>query len=304
MHAPAQPGDSRGARTLSLATAVSAGLAAAKAGVGVYSGSLVLLTSAADSLADAMLSAANRWGYRRARTPPDQDHPYGHGKLEGAFSVGQGMLLLGMVLSLAGGCVVALLRGHAMPQVDLAVGALAVSACAAAGLTWVLRRAARGDRSVVLEADAAHYAMDVLAALGAIAGLIAARVTGWAWLDPATSLLMALWMLREAYGVLRRGLAELLDEALPDDEVAAVEAALERFRDRVVGFHGLRTRRAGPLGFVEVHVVLSRDLLLGEAHRLVQELGDAIRAALPDCRVLVLPDAEGLPDAVDDALEE
>jgi cation diffusion facilitator family transporter len=277
-------------------------LAAAKFAVGLLSGSLVLVASAADSFADAMMSAVNLWGYRRARVPADADHPYGHGKLEGAFAVGQGMLLIGIVVSLVASCVAALWRGHPAPQVDLAVAALVASGLVAAWLTWLLRRAARSERSVVLEADAAHYGMDMLAAAGAVGGLLAVRATGWAWLDPAVSLLMAMLMARESGGVARRGLAELLDEALPADELERVQQVLADNEQRVVAFHGLRTRRGGPLRFVEVHAVLPTGVTLGDAHDLVQDIGTQIRAVLPASRVLVLPDAEGMADSVDDCL--
>ena len=125
------PAPRDGAWALTLATLVSTGLALAKFLVGLLSGSMVLLASAADSLADAMLSAANRWGYRQARVPADADHPFGHGKLEGAFSVGQGMLLLGMVLTLIAGSVAELVMGHELPRVDIALAALGCSALAA-----------------------------------------------------------------------------------------------------------------------------------------------------------------------------
>lgn len=294
-----------GFRTLVVAAAASTVLALGKFGLGLFTGSLVLMASAADSFADALMSGANAWGYRYARVPADADHPYGHGKFEGAFAVGQGMLLLGIVVSLVASCGVALVEGHERPRVGPAVAGLALSAGAALALTWLLGRAGAREGSVVLLADTAHYKMDALAAGGAIGGLLLVEATGRAWLDPAASLVMALLMAREAARVLRRGVGELLDEALPDAELAAVQAVLDANADRVVAFHGLRTRRAGPLRFVEVHAVLAPGETLGAAHELVQDLGRRIAEALPSgpARVLVHPDAEGFEDVFDRSLE-
>ena len=176
-----------------IAAGASGLLALGKLSFGLLSGSLALLASAGDSFADSLMSAVNWWGYRHARVPADSDHPYGHGKFEGAFAMAQGMLLLGVVASLFVACAVALVEGRPPPRLDVAVAALAVSGVAAAGLTWLLSRPTLG-RSVVLEADAAHYKIDMLTASGAIAGLLLAGATGWDWLDPAVGMLMVLFM--------------------------------------------------------------------------------------------------------------
>lgn len=293
-----------GARTLWLAASVSALLAVLKFVFGLLSGSLIVLASAADSFADALMSAANGWGYAQARVVADEDHPYGHGKLEGAFAVGQGMLLVGIVVTLVGSAVVRLAGGATLPRIDMAVATLVVSGLAAIALSVLLTRAADEERSVVLAADRAHYRVDALAAAAGVGGLLAAQAGGVPWLDPAVCLVMAVLMAQECAGVLRQGLAELLDEALPDDEVEQVRAVLERNQGRVTEFHGLRTRRGGPIRFVEVHAVFPGDSTLHDVHVVVQDIGAQIRAVIPgEARVLVHPDAEGLADAVDVPLE-
>ena len=293
---------SAGLSSLKVAALASGVLAALKLGVGLASGSLAVLASAGDSFSDALMSSVNAWGYAHARTPADAEHPWGHGKFEGALAVAQGTLLLGIVVSLAVGAGVALVQGRAAPAVPLAVGALIGSGLCAAVLSRLLGRAAAQGGSVVVAADAAHYRTDLLAALAAILGLVGVELTGRAWLDPAASLLLVALMAREALSVVRRGLGELLDEALPPAEVALVQAALERHRPRVLGFHGLRTRRSGPHRFVEVHAAFDPELPLRQVHQVVVEIGRDVRAALPGSRVLVHPDAHGLPDPVDEPL--
>ena len=260
-----------GAAPLRWAAAVSLLLASAKLALGLAAGSLAVLASAADSFADAVMSALNAWGYGWARQPADAEHPFGHGKLEGVLSVGQGMLLLGILASLVVGSLQGLVEGRPAPRIGLAVATLVGGMILSGGLTWLLSRAAAGERSLILEADAAHYRMDFLANALAIGGLLVIGRTGWLWLDPLLALGLAAFMAPECLHLLRDGGRELLDEALPDEEVARVRALLDELE---LDYHGLRTRRSGPLRFVEVHLALDPAQPLGEAHGLVQAVGD------------------------------
>ncbi|RMG12421.1 MAG: cation transporter, partial [Planctomycetota bacterium] len=284
------PGDA-GARALSAAAWLSAVLALGKFAVGLATGSLAVLASAADSFADALMSAANGWGYRQARVPADEDHPFGHGKWEGALAVGQGTLLLGIVGGICVSAALALIRAEEVRWPLAGVAVLLVSGISSGLLTFVLGRV-RG-RSVVVAADAAHYRIDLAAAAAGVAGLLLVRATGRHWIDPLLGLGAAALMARECAGVLRKGLAELLDESLPPAELSRLEAILAAHRDRYLDLHGLRTRRSGPVRFIEVHLVFPAEAPLGAVHRAVQDIGDSIREAFPGSRVLVHPDAAG-----------
>ncbi|MGE0713426.1 MAG: cation diffusion facilitator family transporter [Planctomycetota bacterium] len=297
-HDHADPLD--GGRSLKLAAALSFGLSLAKLTLGLISGSLAVMASAADSFSDGAMSTLNAWGYGWAREPADAEHPFGHGKLEGALSVAQGALLLGILSALAVGSLQGVVEGRPVPRVGLAVATLAGSAVVSALLTWLLRRAASGEVSLILEADAAHYRLDFLSGALAIGGLLAAGALGWTWLDPVLCLLLGVFMAPDCIHLLREGVGELLDEGLPEEEVAQVRGVLEGLE---LDYHGLRTRKSGPLRFVEVHLTLDPRMKLGDAHGLVQAVADEIREALPRSRVLVHPDAHGLVDRTDDELE-
>lgn len=291
-----------GGRPLAIAAGVSFALAGAKLALGLLSGSLTLLASAADSFADAAMSTLNAWGYRWARSPADDDHPFGHGKLEGVLSVGQGMLLIGILASLIVGSLLGLSEARPLPQIDLAVAGLIGGALVSALLTWSLHRASRQDDSLLIHADAAHYRLDFLAAVVAVAGLVAAGQLSLPWLDPVLCLVMAGLMLPDCLRLLRQGGAILLDEALPEEELTRVREVLSGLD---LPFHGLRTRRSGPLSFVEVHVALDPNTPLGDAHQLVQAIAADLREAISgEARVLVHPDAAGLADSIDHPLEE
>ncbi len=294
-----------GERALRRAVVLSAGLTVLKYGFGVVSGSMLVLASAADSFADACASGVNWWGYRYARTPADEDHPYGHGKVEAVLSAGQGMLLVGVAVSVFAGGMTGLIEGREVPDAPLAAVGLGISVIVSTVLWLNLERARRREGGLVLHADAAHYRVDVLSGIGGLIGLAAVWGTGWAWLDPALALPVSLAILHDAWPVLRNAFSELLDEALPGEEQARVEGVLADLTDEEeLAFHGLRTRRSGPLRFVEVHLALPPETPLGDAHALVQDIARQVREVLPgEARVLVHPDAHGLDDVVDVPLE-
>jgi cation diffusion facilitator family transporter len=295
----------QGETALFRAILLSAALSAVKYGFGVASGSMLVLASAADSFADACASGVNWWGYRFAREPADSEHPYGHGKVEAVLSAGQGMLLVGVAVSVAVGGITGLLEGREVPDTGLAAIAMTLSVICSGALWWNLERARRVEGGLVLQADAAHYRVDLLSGIGALVGLGAVWQTGWAWLDPALALPISLAILHDAWPVLRNAFSELLDEALPEEEQLRVERVLKGLTDEEdLIFHGLRTRRSGPIRFVEVHLDLPAETPLGIAHTLVQDIARQVREVLPgESRVLVHPDAHGFEDVVDAPLE-
>ena len=282
---------------LSLLAAAGAGL------VGLYAESLVVLAVAGDKLADAVMSLLNRWAYGVARRVPDADHPWGHGKVEAAMSFGQALFLAGIVIAVLAGAVDHVVNGTEPTRIGLAVVTLVAVGIVSLVLTFVLQRAARAEASLTLEADAAHYRVDALHTAGGLVGLGLVWLTGLAWLDALAALVFAVFMSLEAWRVGRRALGELLDEALPEAELAAVQDVLAANSQGLVEFHGLRTRKAGPQRFVEVHAELDPQMGLADAHELVQDVGAQLARVLPEgSRVLVLPDARGMHDRVDTVL--
>jgi len=294
-----------GRRAFDIAIIVSFLTALVAGSLGFVSGSMVVLAVAADKLADAAMSGLNRWAFGFARQAPDAEHPWGHGKVEGAISMGQALVLAGIVVSVVAGAIDHFTRHRVeVPDLWLAIPAMAGVGIVSLVLSLILRRAARKQGALTLEADAAHYRVDVLHTAAGLLGLILVAITGQAWLDPLAAMVFAVLMSVEAYNIARSALSEIMDEALDDDELEQVNEVLERWSDRIDGHHGLRTRKAGPTRFVEVHVNLDSDLTLGQAHDLVQQLAAEVRDHLPaGSRVLVHPDAVGRVDHVDEPLE-
>lgn len=275
-------------------------LGAAKAAVAVATGSQAVAASAADSLADAVVSGVNLLMMRQAARPADAGHPWGHGKVEALASLAQSLVLAGIIVVIAIRALASLVAAGsgAVPVVGPAFVAMCLSVGCSLGISAFLARAASSTGSMVLSADATHYRMDVYSGAAVLAGLALARLTGSGIADSLAALVVSGLMVRDVWALGRDAVDELMDRPLPPDKQARIAAVLAGFT-AVRSWHDLRTRRAGPIGFVQVHVVLARSLGFAEAHRITDEIEAAMRAVFPELDVLVHADVEGEPDRTD-----
>ncbi len=266
-------------RATLVTTATSFSLAVLKTIVGILSGSIAVLASAVDSFLDFIISLFNAITVRVADKPRDAEHNYGHGKLEGIAALFESVLILGsagFILYKAIGKIV-----EPVPLdssgLNLAVGAMVVSMLVSAALVLYLRAASRKSRSLVLEADALHYRMDVWANAGVLLGMLIILASGWELADPLLAIFVGLYIMREAIPLLRKAYDMLMDRALHDGLVEKIEEIAMTHSPLVNGMHELKTRRSGEVNFVEFHLVFNEHMPLGKAHRVADEIEMRIR---------------------------
>jgi cation diffusion facilitator family transporter len=174
---------------------------------------------------------------------------------------------------------------HTLP---VGIAVVAVSVVVNVIVSARIGRNARATGSPALEADAAHLRTDALSSAGVLGALILVQVTGARWLDPAVALVVAAAIVVTGVKLLDRSSRVLVDEALPADEVDSIREAIERFAtDGVVGYHELRTRRAGSRRYVDLHVQFRSGTSLEDAHRTAHELTDVIAERLSGADVLI-----------------
>jgi cation diffusion facilitator family transporter len=280
------------ARARSRAAAVSIAsntvMISLKVVAGVLTGSVAILTEALHSSIDLLASFIAFFSVRRAEEPADASHRYGHEKFENAAAAAEGMLILAGSAVIVFAAVRALIHG---PELEhLGVGIVVIGFASAANFavsSWLFRRARETD-SAALAGDAAHLRTDAYTSIGVLVGLALVSVTGAEWLDPVVALLIAAAIVATGFRITMGSLRVLVDEALPDDELNAIKAEIEAFAGRgVVGYHQLRTRRAGPRRYVDLHVQFRRGTTLEEAHQTAHELQDGITHALHGADVLI-----------------
>jgi len=259
-----------------------------KVAVGTITGSVAVLTEALHSSIDLIASVVAFFSVRKADAPADDDHPYGHEKLENMAAAIEGMLILvgsGVIVFEA---VRRLVNGGDVQKLGLGIGVIAFSIVVNLVVSTFLFARARLTDSAALEADAQHLRTDMVSSIGVLIGLVIVQATDAQWLDPVVALLVAAWISVAGLRILREASRVLVDEALPPEELDAIAEEVVRFGERgICGFHALRARRAGAHRYVDMHVQFRAGTSLESAHRMSHELQDAIRARLGDAEVLI-----------------
>ena len=229
-------------------------------------GSTVLLADAAESVVNVIAAGLVAYTVAVSARPPDENHPYGHGKAETLSAMVEGSLILAAALGIG---VVAVRRMFIGPDLDRLGEGMFISAAAGLAnllLALYLLRIARREHSEALRADGIHLITDTVPTVGGIAALLGVRLTGWPLLDPLVALAIAANIVVAGVGVVRRALVGLLDEA--DFELLVQLAGrLEQARlPEWCEIHQLRSRSAGALRHIDLHLVVPRYFSMEEAH--------------------------------------
>ncbi len=273
---------SAAALTLAAALVVFAGKVAAY----LVTGSVALLSDAAESVANVAAAVAVVIAVRAARRPPDFEHPYGHGKAEYLSSALEGS----MILIAAGAILTTAFQRLLDPQpLERVVAGLAVAAAATAINLFVaarLREVGVRHGSPALIANARHLMTDVWSSVGVLASVVVVAATGWTVVDPVVALLVGVHVVRVGWAVLTEAFSSLMDARLPGAEERAIMNVLNDDRE-VRGFHRLRSRRSGHARFVEVDVFVAPDLTVAEAHAIANRVEANVADRLDDVTVTV-----------------
>jgi cation diffusion facilitator family transporter len=232
---------------------------------GIASGSVSIISEAIHSSMDLIAAVIAFFSVRVSDNPPDSRHPYGHGKIENISGVIEAILIFIAAVWI----IIEALRklfGEQSELDSIALGSavMIVSAIVNMLVSKKLYKVAIETNSVAMEADALHLKTDVYTSFGVAAGLLLILLTGIKWLDPVVAILVALFILREAYKLLNKAFSPLLDTAWGEDDIDELEKTLQSLG---VHYHDLRTRAAGNYRFLDLHIEIPKDVSVGSAHK-------------------------------------
>ena len=270
-----------------LALIVILGLVILKFAVAFITGSVSILAQTADSFLDLFSVLVAFFAIRISARPADEGHPFGHGKIENISAVIQAILIF-----TAGGLVIysaidRIITSEAVELTEAGIAAMAVSIVASILLSRHLRKVSQATDSIALEAISHNIAADVYSAAGVLAGLMIIRFTTFNVLDPVIALVVALVIIKSGYTVVRKSLAGLMDDRLPQTEENTIKACLNEHAGQIVGFHKLRTRKAGIQRFIDLHLVMPKNASVEEAHRVCDHLEKDLEDRLKNTSVTI-----------------
>lgn len=284
-------------RLMRLATYASVSVAclliALKTGAWIATESIAMLSTLVDSLLDALASIVNLVAVRHALTPADREHRFGHGKAEALAAMAQSAFIAGSAVLLLFQAGERLIHPRPLAAPEVGLWVMAVSIVLTIALVafqgWVVRQ----TKSVAISADSLHYRGDILVNLAVIAALVLGAWFGWLYADPILGTAIAVYILYNAWQIVRDALDMLMDRELPDEDRKRVrEIALSH--EEVESLHDMRTRRSGPTSFIQFHLVMNAELTLLKAHEVSDEVELELRRAFPDAEILIHQDPTGI----------
>ncbi|MGL5239127.1 MAG: CDF family cation-efflux transporter FieF [Plesiomonas shigelloides] len=251
-------------------------------------GAVSLLASVVDSLLDIAASLTNLLVIRYSLQPADEEHRFGHGKAESLAALAQSMFISGSAffLLLQGG--ERLINPQPMTDPGLGMGVTVFALLVTLALLAFQRQVVRRTGSQAIKADMLHYQSDLLMN-GAILLAIGLSWWGIGMADALFAVGIGCYILISAVVMGYHAVQSLLDQALPEEERAQI---LERVRSTpgVHGVHQLRTRRAGPTRFIQLHLELDDNLPLVDAHRIADGVEHDLMALFPGADVIIHQD--------------
>ncbi|MFC3680896.1 cation diffusion facilitator family transporter [Bacterioplanoides pacificum] len=264
---------------------VAAVLLLSKLVVWAMSDSTSVLSSMLDSMMDIVASVVNFFAIRYALMPADDDHPFGHSKAEGIAALLQAAFICGSVMMLLLQVADRLLHPQALAALPESIGVMVFSTLLTLLLVLFQRWVYRRTGSLAIKADSAHYASDILTNI-AVVGALLGVYFGWLWLDPVIALVVAMVLLKSVYSIVVMALDVLMDKALEPEAEQQIADLIEA-QAGVQGFHDLKTRQAGAVQFIQLHLELEASQPLHQAHATGDRVEQAIRAVFPRAEVLI-----------------
>jgi cation diffusion facilitator family transporter len=258
-----------------------------KTAASIVTGSIAIRADAIHSVIDLFGVVIGYTGIRIASKPPDESHPFGHGKAENIAGVVIAAMIFIAAIIIAYQAIVRLISGGVVEMVPLGIYVTAAAIAINLLISWYSLKVARATESIALEATARDLLADVLSSAAVLVGLILVQFTGIAILDPIVALLVSVLIGRTAFFTMKKSFGGLMDMRLPQAEEEEIVAIIKKHGDLIAGFHKVRTRKAGSQRHIDFHLLVSKDISVERAHRLCDQLEEEIEKRLFDTSVTI-----------------
>ena len=263
-------------------------------------GSVGLLSDAAESLVNLAAALVAYWALSVAARPPDEEHAFGHSKAEYFASGAEGAMIVGAAIAIAVAAGQRLVHPAPLTQVGLGLAMSVLATAINGAVALVLLAAGKRLRSITLTADAHHLLTDVWTSAGVVAAVALVRLTGWLRLDPIIALAVAISIVWTGWRLLKETGLGLMDTALPAGDCQSIAEALAPFQQKGVVIHALQTRLSGARRFVSMHVLVPGAWSVQQGHDLCEEIESSICRCLPQTTVFTHMEPREDPVSWDD----
>lgn len=270
--------------------------------IGLIINSASMLSSAAESLGDLFASLVAFFGVKYATKPADGDHRFGHGKAEHMAAAIQAIFIFTTATILICFSAYKLYNPDLVDETSLinttyafyGVGVILFSLVITFLLISFQTFVVNKTGSSAIKADLLHYKGDVFLNLGVIISVISSYYFGITWADPIFAIGVALYMMYNAYQIIKDNIDNLMDKEILDNERNQIIGLIKH--PKLISFHDLKTRQSGIQKFVQFHIKLNRNLTLHEVHKICDDIEENIKHKFPSIEVLIHADPDNEPE--------
>lgn len=231
-----------------------------------------------------------------AAIPPDDNHAYGHSKVEYFASGVEGTLILVAAITIVISAVDRFLNLKPLENIGIRLGISFIATILNFIVVRTLKKGGERHNSIALLADADHLFTNVWVSAGVMIGVILVAITDYIWLDPLIAILVAINIVYTGTKIIKQPILGLMDTALPKVEQQKTINILQSYEDAGISFHALRTRQSASQRFALVHIQVSGFWSVQQGHSLMEEIEESLRIAI--LRINVLTHLEPLEDPV------
>ncbi|GHA59741.1 cation diffusion facilitator family transporter [Pontibacter akesuensis] len=243
----------------------------------ILTNSNAILTDALESIINVVAGAFSLYSLVLSQTPRDENHPYGHGKIEFVAATLEGSLIL-----VAGGAIILksafnLVNPVPLQQLDIGIALIAASGLINYAVGIMTEKRGVRTNSLVLTAGGRHLKTDAYSTAGILLGLVLIYFTGLVWLDSVVAILFGILIGYTGYRILRSSIAGIMDEADYDLLKRIVEVLNKNRRENWIDIHNLRVIKYGTTLHIDCHLTVPWYLTVLESHDEVEAVARVVR---------------------------
>jgi len=240
---------------------------------GVLSGSVSILSEAIHSGIDLIASAIAFFAVKISSRAPDEKHPYGHGKFENISGVIEGLLIFIAAFWIIFESVNKILHPSDIQYLEIAAAVMFISAIINFFISKRLYTIAEKTDSIALKADALHLKTDVYSSIGVGLGMLVIWLTDWHFFDPIFAIIVALFIMREAFELVKDAISPLLDSQVKNDEYNELKNKLHEYTQNAkVQYKNLRSRKSGASHLIDFTLLVDPNMSVKKSHDICDEL--------------------------------
>jgi cation diffusion facilitator family transporter len=257
--------------------------------VGIFLGSISVLSEALHSGIDLLAAVIANYSVKKAGQPADDEHNFGHGKFENVSGTIEAILIFIAAIIIIYKASDSIINKTEIKEEFIGIGivVMGISAIVNFYVSRKIMKVAKKAESIALEADAYHLTTDVYTSVGVFIGLVLIQLTGDSFYDPVMAIIVGIIILKASYDLTKRSVSGIMDVKLSDNEEDLIKSIIHDHYSQYAEYHNLRSRMSGAERFVDLHLVVPKNQNVVEAHDFCDHLEKEIKAKIPNLSILI-----------------